>query len=119
MQDIATPSSDIEMLNTTNIILENTIGTSVPEHGPRIIGLYLCTQADCSVHRQWVLPYLFLNDDCGDRRKMCVLFWVRSAVSAQPGTNGPAQAPTMSATKHIQPGVPQVHRALRGGIRHL
>lgn len=95
MQDIATPSSGIEMLNTANLLLENIIGTSVPEHWvPWIAGLYRCTQAGRSVHGQQVLPHLFLDGNCGDRRtKMCILVWVRSAVPAQPGTKGPTQAP--------------------------
>lgn len=51
------------MLNTTDLLLENTTDTSVPERMPA--GLYLCTQADFSVHRQWVLPFLVVNDNCG------------------------------------------------------
>lgn len=92
----------IEMLNMTNLLLENIIDASVAEHVPQISGLYLSTQADCSLHRQWVLPYLVLQGSCGDRRtKIWVLFWVRSAESAQPGTEGPAHSPVCLPTHSL------------------
>lgn len=84
-------------------------------------------QVDCSDHKQSTLPYLFLKDNCGDRRaKACILFSALVLSLAQLGAHDPTQLPRgspivachVSVKKHVSDD-PLLHSTAKGGIRTM